>query len=98
MGKDKQTHRILYKGQSDKGLYPIPQVHPQPSQIHKSPLHSSISVIANNDAANNKALSLLPAAQGNSRPHALLGQQVKTKLWHLRLGHSSNDVLHHMLK
>ncbi|BBG98574.1 hypothetical protein Prudu_008008 [Prunus dulcis] len=47
MGKDKQTHRILYKGQSDKGLYPIPQVHPQPSQIHKSPLHSSISVIAN---------------------------------------------------
>ncbi|BBH07344.1 hypothetical protein Prudu_019255 [Prunus dulcis] len=86
------------EGQSDKGLYPIPQVHPQPSQIHKSPLHSSISVIANKDAANNKALSLLPAAQGNSRPHALLGQQVKTKLWHLRLGHSSNDVLHHMLK
>ncbi|BBH06313.1 hypothetical protein Prudu_017933 [Prunus dulcis] len=96
-GEGQATHRILYKGQSDKGLYPIPQVHPQPSQIHKSPLDSSISVIANKDAAKDKASSL-PPTQGNSRPHALLGQQVKTKLWHLRLGHSSNDVLHHMLK
>ncbi|CAL9022062.1 unnamed protein product, partial [Prunus brigantina] len=70
--------------------------------IHKggdsSPLDASIPVISNKDAANNKALSLPPAAQGNSRTHALLGQQVKTKLWHLRLGHVSNEVLHHMLK
>lgn len=67
--QDKQTHRILYKARSDKGLYPIPQIHPQLSQIHKSPLASSISVMANKDAVNNKAFTLPQTAQGNSRPH-----------------------------
>ncbi|KAI5323180.1 hypothetical protein L3X38_032252 [Prunus dulcis] len=74
--------------------YPSLTSHTQlpPVLANKAAVHSKDAVI---NKVQNKLTITSPA---DSRSLALLGQHVKTKLWHLRLGHVSNDVLHHMLK
>ncbi|CAL8169438.1 unnamed protein product [Prunus armeniaca] len=52
----------------------------------------------NNASSTSLVQSNKSATASKPSPKAFLGQQVTSKLWHLRLGHISNEVLHHMLK
>ncbi|CAL2260563.1 unnamed protein product [Prunus armeniaca] len=94
--QDKQTNTLLFQGQSNKGLYSIPQflspgIKASPSnKEYDSSAGVTTSSVCSSPQIKNSVIS--------SSSHALLGQQVKIKLWHLRLGHVTNEVLQHMLK
>ncbi|CAL9029938.1 unnamed protein product, partial [Prunus brigantina] len=98
MEKDKQTNTLLFQGQSNKGLYSISQF--LSPGIKASPFVSN-KEYDSSAGVSTSSVCFSPQIKNfviSSRSHALLGQQVKTKLWHLRLGHVTNEVLQHMLK
>ncbi|KAI5318866.1 hypothetical protein L3X38_038574 [Prunus dulcis] len=99
-----KTNTLMFQGQSNKGLYSIPQF--LSPGFKASPTNRLVPFVSNKEHGSSAGVSTSSVCFNpqiknsviSSGSHALLGQQVKTKLWHLRLGHVTNEVLQHMLK
>uniref|UniRef100_A0A5B7BWS7 GAG-pre-integrase domain-containing protein n=1 Tax=Davidia involucrata TaxID=16924 RepID=A0A5B7BWS7_DAVIN len=84
MVKDICTWRILYQGPSINGLYPI-QATSQSPKHYSAPKPSTATSTPSTTAA---STAIASSSTAN------LGQKVSQQLWHDRLGHPSNQILH----